>query len=87
MGRDARLQGFRRPGVAGRQQELHPLAWSEANADDTRRPNSAAKGPEVDVVLVAKGIGADPVLLIMVRAAEAYTEDVMRPLTRAGIGG
>jgi hypothetical protein len=39
------------------------------------------------VVLVAKGIGADPVLLIMVRAAEAYTEDVMRPLTRAGIGG
>jgi hypothetical protein len=39
------------------------------------------------VVLVPKSIGTNPVLLVMVRAAEANAEDVMRSLTRAGIGG
>src|SRR5580700_6031919 len=45
------------------------------------------QGPEVDPVSVAKGLGADAVLLIMVQPAQADPEDVVRPLPRAGIGG
>ena len=39
------------------------------------------------MVLVAKGIGTDPVLLVMVRTAEANAEDVVRPNTCSGIRG
>src|SRR5260221_2464954 len=45
------------------------------------------QGPEVDPVLVAKGIGADPVLLVVMRTPEADPEDVVRYLPDAGIGG
>jgi hypothetical protein len=38
-------------------------------------------------MLVAKGVGADPVLLVMMCSAEAHAEDVMRANTRSGIPG
>ena len=38
-------------------------------------------------MLVAKGVGADPVLLVMMCSAEAHAEDVMGPKTCAGIRG
>jgi len=43
--------------------------------------------PEVDAVSVAKGLGADAVLLVMVQTTQAAAEDVVRPLALAGIGG
>ena len=43
--------------------------------------------PEVDAVLVAEGLGADAVLLVMVQTTQADPKDVVRPLARAGIGG
>src|SRR5438046_6986943 len=36
--------------------------------------------PQVDVVFVAKAVGADPVLLVVALAAEAHGGNVMRPL-------
>jgi len=36
-------------------------------------------------MLVAEGVGADPVLLVMMCSAEAHAEDVMGPKTCAGI--
>ena len=44
-------------------------------------------GPQVDAVLVAEGVAPDAVLLVMVKTAEADAEDIVRPLTLAGIGG
>src|SRR5207248_2933797 len=43
------------------------------------------KRPEINLVLVAEDLGAETVLLVMVRPAEAHPENIMRPLTRAGI--
>ena len=43
--------------------------------------------PEVDTVFVTEGVGADPVLLVVVLAAKADAKDVVRPLTSAGIRG
>jgi len=38
-------------------------------------------------MFVAEGLGAYPVLLVMMRTAEAHAEDVVRPLSRASIRG
>ena len=38
-------------------------------------------------MLVAKGVSADPVLLVMMCSAEAHAENIMRPKTYAGIRG
>src|SRR5439155_19259682 len=38
-------------------------------------------------VFVAKRLGTEPVLLVVVNAAEAHAKDVVRPLCRTGIGG
>jgi hypothetical protein len=43
------------------------------------------QSPEVDLVLVTERVSPKTVLLVVMRAAEADAEDVMRPLTGAGI--
>jgi hypothetical protein len=46
----------------------------------TRRPT-----PRDGCCTYHEGLGTEPVLLVVMNAAEAHPENVMRPLTRAGI--
>src|ERR1051325_8846542 len=46
-----------------------------------------SQGPEVDAVFLADRLGAEPVLLVMVQATEADTEDVVRRLPNPGLAG
>jgi ferredoxin-NADP reductase len=47
----------------------------------------SGQGPQVDLVFLAEGVGAYPVLLVVMKAAQADPEDVVRLLTLGSIPG
>src|SRR5438477_7406111 len=45
------------------------------------------RAPRDSIRYLSQGLGADPVLLVIVRAAEAHAKDVMRRLPVPAVGG